>query len=100
MLGIRMVHQQELMIHYLFRGHHCQCHIILVDNQQIPEHHTSNHGLLLIQINDLVVEDIKISLRTNLGLETIWKEGMLLSIQFICHTVNFCLSDSKLVGGS
>ena len=62
MLGIRMVHQQDLMIRYLFSAHQFQHHVILIGNQQCREHHTRNHGLFLTQINDLVVEDIKISL--------------------------------------
>ena len=86
MLGIHMVHQQDLMIRYLFNAHQFQHHAILMGNQQCLEHHLSNHGLLLIQIKDLMVKDIRISI----GLETIWKEGMLLSIQFLCHIVNFC----------
>lgn len=89
MLGILMMHYPYLMIPHLFNIHHFQHHAILMDNHQILEQYTSNHGLLLMQIKDLMVGDIIIHIRTNPGLESIWKEGMLISIQSLCHTVNF-----------
>lgn len=69
--GILMVHQQDLMIHYLFSSHHFQGHVVIIGNQQRLECHISNLGSLLIQIDESMVEDIIINIRISLGLETI-----------------------------
>lgn len=61
------------MIPHLFSKHHFQHHIILMGNQQFLEHHISNHELLLIQIDEPRVEDIRINIRTSLDLKIIWK---------------------------